>query len=230
MSEKKTYPTQMSLSEDFLASHTVQPGSEKARQMTVISGRNIAALLTNADPLGLLVKMCLESELPFSTRCYLTWRVWDTPQSRLIFRLQVSMPRTKENVSSLLPTPKSARGTYQYQPGSKKKNYTLEGLAQIGMLPTPQARDWKGKPGSGYKTKSLTNLLPTPTASRWSGLQSHGKNAILGSLNPEFVEWLMGFPIGWTELKSLGNAVVPQVAEFLARYILLADDIRHLPE
>lgn len=34
---------------------------------------------------------------------------------------------------------------------------------------------------------------------------------------PEFVEWMMGFPIGWTEgvartnrLRLLGNAVVPQ--------------------
>ena len=41
-------------------------------------------------------------------------------------------------------------------------------------------------------------------------------------LNPAFVESLMGFPDGWTDvhgatradrLKQLGNAVVPQVAE-----------------
>src|SRR2546430_3648476 len=38
-------------------------------------------------------------------------------------------------------------------------------------------------------------------------------------LNPEFVEWMMGFPPGWTEghsrdarLRMLGNAVVPAVA------------------
>jgi DNA (cytosine-5)-methyltransferase 1 len=38
-----------------------------------------------------------------------------------------------------------------------------------------------------------------------------------GRLAPAFVEWLMGFPQGWTEgmtrtqaLKALGNAVVPQ--------------------
>ena len=38
-------------------------------------------------------------------------------------------------------------------------------------------------------------------------------------LNPRFVEWLMGYPIGWTEgmsrmqaLKALGNAIVPQCA------------------
>jgi DNA (cytosine-5)-methyltransferase 1 len=36
-------------------------------------------------------------------------------------------------------------------------------------------------------------------------------------LAPPFVEWMMGFPSGWTEgmtrtqaLKALGNAVVPQ--------------------
>lgn len=36
---------------------------------------------------------------------------------------------------------------------------------------------------------------------------------------PEFVEWMMGFPIGWTDglarshrLRMLGNAVVPQQA------------------
>lgn len=40
-----------------------------------------------------------------------------------------------------------------------------------------------------------------------------------GRLAPSFVEWMMGFPAGWTEdmtraqaLKALGNAVVPQQA------------------
>jgi DNA (cytosine-5)-methyltransferase 1 len=38
-----------------------------------------------------------------------------------------------------------------------------------------------------------------------------------GRLAPAFVEWMMGFPAGWTDgmtrtqaLKALGNAVVPQ--------------------
>ena len=38
-----------------------------------------------------------------------------------------------------------------------------------------------------------------------------------GRLAPAFVEWMMGFPEGWTDrmsrtraLKALGNAVVPQ--------------------
>jgi DNA (cytosine-5)-methyltransferase 1 len=46
-------------------------------------------------------------------------------------------------------------------------------------------------------------------------------------LNPDWVEWLMGFPHGWTEggsrmqrLQSLGNAVVPLIPEFLGEVIL----------
>lgn len=46
-------------------------------------------------------------------------------------------------------------------------------------------------------------------------------------LNPDWVEWLMGFPYGWTEggsrmqrLQSLGNAVVPLIPEFLGKVIL----------
>lgn len=41
--------------------------------------------------------------------------------------------------------------------------------------------------------------LPTPTASRRSGLQSHGVNVINGSINPDWLEWVQGLPIGWTE-------------------------------
>jgi len=37
-----------------------------------------------------------------------------------------------------------------------------------------------------------TNARPTPTLVGLAG----------GQLNPEFVEWLMGFPIGWTDLDA----------------------------
>lgn len=44
---------------------------------------------------------------------------------------------------------------------------------------------------------------------------------------PEFIEWMMGFPIGWTEgvsrtqrLKILGNAVVPGQANLALRHLV----------
>jgi hypothetical protein len=77
------------------------------------------------------------------------------------------------------------------------------------MWPTPTAAD--GSRSTTYQnrpdgSRSLTLIgavkaWPTPpTASRRSGLQSHGQNAILGQLNPTWVELLMGFPPGWTDL------------------------------
>lgn len=52
-----------------------------------------------------------------------------------------------------------------------------------------------------------------------------------GRLEPKFVEWMMGFPAGWTDtikvrshaLRALGNAVVPQQGtEAFARLIAMA--------
>ena len=54
-------------------------------------------------------------------------------------------------------------------------------------LPTPTAKDWKdnGKSPAELARKSKTQA-------------THAG----GQLNPTWVEWLMGFPIGWTDLNS----------------------------
>jgi site-specific DNA-cytosine methylase len=46
-------------------------------------------------------------------------------------------------------------------------------------------------------------------------------------LNPDWVEWLMGYPISWTDggsrmkrLMALGNSVVPLIPEFLGKVIV----------
>lgn len=67
--------------------------------------------------------------------------------------------------------------------------------------------------GDGLATAVLK--VATPTARDWrSGKASqatHDKNSrplseqIGGSLNPTWVEWLMGWPLGWTDLKPLAT-------------------------
>lgn len=63
-----------------------------------------------------------------------------------------------------------------------------------GLWPTPVASDYKGarKP----ETMALTGRNPD-TNSLPDAVEFRGEP---GRLNPQFVEWLMGFPIGWTEL------------------------------
>jgi len=46
-------------------------------------------------------------------------------------------------------------------------------------------------------------------------------------LNPDWLEWLMGYPISWTNggsrrerLMALGNSVVPLIPEFLGKAVV----------
>lgn len=63
---------------------------------------------------------------------------------------------------------------------------------------------------------------------RWEAMTRPAPHPVddKGRLDPPFVEWMMGFPAGWTEgmtrtqaLKACGNAVVPQQA-ILALHLL----------
>jgi hypothetical protein len=60
---------------------------------------------------------------------------------------------------------------------------------QIKMYPTPAARDYKGMSGKGRQERkgNPKDTLPNPVG---------------GSLNPQWVEWLMGYPVGYTDLNN----------------------------
>lgn len=96
---------------------------------------------------------------------------------------------------------------------------------EVMMWPTPRASEHKnpkGKTGNrtpedanraGWTLSELAGLLPTPTANRWDGLQSHGVNVVEGSLNAAWVEWLMGYPEGWTDISTLNPPTSPESRE-----------------
>jgi hypothetical protein len=88
--------------------------------------------------------------------------------------------------------------------------------------PTPSATDWKGSSRPGQRRGQLSEAIRFPTPRPCSGETSSGMNRaefyramgfdpssdtkggsvqspIGGSLNPTWVEWLMGFPLGWTD-------------------------------
>lgn len=89
------------------------------------------------------------------------------------------------------------------------------------LWPTPTARDCKGTnrlkhltqpktPGNNHHVRQLANavkLFTTPCAADAQG--THGgdncrslRTDVAGQLNPTWVEWLMGFPPGWTDLNA----------------------------
>jgi hypothetical protein len=128
---------------------------------------------------------------------------------------------------NLWPTPTASLGTNggRITPNKARDGGTLIEAISMQMWPTPTARDWKSGQASNstYQRNSRplseVVLWPTPTAitnsggpalCKWGGSGSRQKLKNLvspaelnGQLNPTWVEWLMGWPIGWTGLEPL---------------------------
>jgi len=98
-------------------------------------------------------------------------------------------------------------------PGGPRKTITslnvMVKAVERGMWPTPSARDWKdvgqGRYGRGQLPEAVRESFKTPTSAPFShggsGGELHKQVAPSGGpLNPTWVEWLMGFPTGWTDL------------------------------
>jgi DNA (cytosine-5)-methyltransferase 1 len=106
----------------------------------------------------------------------------------------------------LLPTPDaSQRGpTKDYNPQAKSQSgRTLQSFA--AKFPTPQSNDAKNAVVR-HRTKSLQVMLGGTVA-------TDNPELIGGQLNPMWVEWLMGWPLGMTDLKPLATDKSPFVPQ-----------------
>ena len=111
------------------------------------------------------------------------------------------------NAASHLPTPTAhdSKATGPSQMARKSP-----GLADMVKFPTPTTRDTesRGPAEANRNSPGLSFVIqyPTPRANKWGPPDSHGKEPEEfrgGMLNPRWVEWLMGIPIGWTRLEPL---------------------------
>jgi site-specific DNA-cytosine methylase len=119
----------------------------------------------------------------------------------------------------LLPTP-SASSYGSNQGGAAGRvgqvRHSLESMARHGTWPTTSARDWKdtmgeGRMGHGQLPEAVRDRMwPSPTRSDGTGgpgrsdRRTGGDNrrtAVGGRLSPDWTEWLMGMPVGWTDLE-----------------------------
>tara|TARA_S200002703_G_scaffold26070_1_gene22378 strand:+ start:1164 stop:1826 length:663 start_codon:yes stop_codon:yes gene_type:complete len=220
MTQTEMFPTVTSSPQDIHANRSVQRERERAQKMTATSGRTSSKLLHPKDPLGAFSKTFMGTSHWDSTRCSLTWNTKATPQGRLLFQLAASTLPTKETESGLLPTPTTQDNPQvKGNPEHPKRGTTLGGYAR--MFPTPAAADSKGTTGGGQNSSLRTHvrMFPTPTANEDAAGTPNGKMQKMlgnhpavrgttkeewasGTLNPTWVEWLMGYPKEWTELKD----------------------------
>lgn len=153
--------------------------------------------------------------------------LWPSPKSRdgQPEGFSAGMRRDSPNLSTVVrapelwPTP-TVHGDYNRKGLSKNSG---DGLATaVKLYPTPTSSNTKAVHLRGAdkgKTREPRTYFPTPTAvtesggaamCKWGGSGSREKlkaimttQEINGALNPDWVEWLMGWPIGWTSLGPL---------------------------
>ena len=131
---------------------------------------------------------CLfQEDLPESSVILPKWGMMQDGEcwERTMFQLP-----TKGTGSGSWPTP-----TVDDSSNVTRKSGKFQSLTRKVMFPTPQANEDAAGTPNGKMQRMLGNCeeIRGKTAQEWAG----------GTLNPNWVEWLMGWPIGWTDLKPL---------------------------
>ena len=156
---------------------------------------------------GLLARFDQDSHLWRTVQCSLledlneslqTLPQWGMTAGGELYLLPTLVQNTNENESglSLVPTPTSSTGGANHNGPStlagKRYTMNLAGFAQKypsrNMWGTPKAQDSR----HALRDRGKGNL-----GEQVSGLHNGGK------LNPTWTEWLMGWPLEWTDLKPL---------------------------
>ena len=201
------------------ASRSASQDTERDLMIPATCGRKCAELFRNSNPIGCLAKMLLASSIWGSTKRYLTWKRLDTLFKHSYFRLAVSARgmNAHELLSSRLmfPTPLASDkctvrdamnlNVYLSDNGIFRKinpngaKWSLPLSAAVFYL-TPIASDGlrsKFPPEVMLKSKDGANLAAQI-------IKREKPESETAALNPDWVEWLMGFPQKWTDV-NCGN-------------------------
>lgn len=159
------------------------PQSEQKRdlQTPVISGHKCAELLKSSSPGSCLAKMLLTSSIWGSTKRSLTWKKRDMPFGHFYFLLAASAHgmNASEFLSwgQMFPTPLAS------------DTGTRPAVPQVVLSP---AGSFRRKKKTGHWSANLSEAIYYLEKNTDPKLR----------FNPEWVEWLMGFPRAWTDVFS----------------------------
>lgn len=202
----------MSSLRDTRASHSLSLASERASEIRDTYGLMSQESSASASQQSLFSKMSGDTSTSGLQPCEMSSEEWILSlKRRSSARLKLVRGTIGSASSSLLPTP-SVCGNYNRKGASK---HSGNGLATAirEMLPTPLAGTRDASPKffkRGNANLAARVMYPTITATPYGRNKSASAGSKVrpslekvdgGVLNPEWVEWFMGWPIGWTELE-----------------------------
>lgn len=162
-----------------------------------VFGGKCGGLLASYDPESSSLRMSQLSLFPMAGdgSYYIPLPKSGTLANGLIYEQVIprSTRHTNENAYSLLPTPTPALNMTSPSMMKHQGHQNFRAL-----LPTPTTNDCKNTPGgvAQWERHSSLNIEAAKMAGRTK--TTIGKDF---RLNPRFVEEMMGFPIGWTDLE-----------------------------
>jgi len=185
-----------------------------SKEAARVSGQNTPGSSGKSDPVGSLLRTCLLSEVEARIGSSVTWKEQVTPSGRSWWVLSMPGRDTSGKGCGLWPTAIENDRTDRPRSNAPEKLsgavHRRDVIAYPGLYRTPVGYDaTPGGPGNHYKGLGHQAKYPAPTTSdattnrndmqRFSSLSVKVKMGRPGVLNPRFVEWLMGFPLGWTD-------------------------------
>ena len=208
------------LQEDSHANHSALQEREEEQKMIATSGMKLleSSESVNLDgSLGKMLKALLTSKKAwYSDRCKLIWKKKVSKSNVLLFQLQASVLGIKEKESGLsdvmYPTPT------QDSASERTKKYKQGGTPlpmAVKMFPTPSAScqmDVVAPPETVKQNSKGWSVTRVGTGTKFGAKLNDVVNKINnkpgGKLNPNFVEFLMGYPMNWTKIEPTESKVL----------------------
>jgi hypothetical protein len=212
---------------------------EKAQALTENDqecGEKWRGLLAKFDPDTHLWRTAQCSFLEDLNESLQTFPQWGMTVGGGLYLLPTLVQTTSENESGLWLTPSTVDIPVRSEESMKKRlDYRAKiGRNGVGAGCLSEQVEWSGTGDPiGYITKET---WPTPTAhmaketnapSEANRNEPSMASRVGGKLNPMWVEWLMGWPLGWTDLKPLGMDKSHSVQQQHGESSVLSD---HLPK
>jgi len=184
-----------------------QEGGGELLQAEVQCGNTWRELLAKYNPNTALWKTAQCSLIEDLEQSLEIWPRWGSMRNGECYRQPMLAQTTSETEFGLSeqtwPTPDANCGQRGTQPNwtPKRKSghsaqYTIN-QAVRDRFPTPQASDNRDRGNMSSPSVKRRLKIGKQVSLGQSVSETSGK------LNPEWVEWLMGWPLGWTDLKPL---------------------------